>query len=225
METTRIGVPASDTVLDALPMRVVAFLRGVATHPEVRARMTEVGYDEAAHREGQRLLAEVLALGPEGDATAARRAADETRHALDALDAYARTHVPRLARAASRALPEVPWPVEADVVARGAGALVVTRLLDVLDARGEGDALVALLASRGLDASRRAALRAMIATATRLCPAAETRHAFVFVKARELAALYAWYTEWAAAARTVLPRGDLRLRVGIGQRRAADVEV
>jgi len=163
----------------------------------------------------------VLALHGDVD-PAPHDAADATRDAIHALDAYLREHGPRLEAAVARAIS----PAEAALFARppkddvAMSVVKMAKLMSALDTRASTDPLIVLLAARGLDDAKRDELRALVATATRVAPIAPARPSSA--RERELLALYDWHHEWSRAAKAAFKRADWRLWIGIGTPKHAE---
>ena len=119
-----------------------------------------------------------------------------------------------------------------------AAVLGVKRLLDRLDAlessseraatQQQDQAAVALLAQRGIDASERQRLRALIAVAES-APELSLPNAQAVAQAESdylkgLMALRAWFEEWAGIAHVAIKRRDYLIRMGLAKRRLHGAE-
>lgn len=231
----------SRQILEEAPARVLQFLGGVGTSPFIRAALGHFGYSDRDHQEGWSLLHrasgyQVTTAEPPSDRTAA--------DAIAELDAWDEPNF-RLARAAlSRRHPEqAEFLFTGLVAAAGAAAVLSVKVfldrLDALAGVAEGRdhrvkglkqadaAALKTLAGRGITAEERARLRRLIAEAERGEKAAppsarDTDDAEIRLEA--LAALRAWFDEWAETARVVIKRRDQLIRLGLAKRRAGTTE-
>lgn len=232
----------SDDTLERLPGKVVTFLMAIGTVPEVRAALVARGYTDAVHQEGWRLLERVAgrsSLAPPSveageAATSATKTVEEARNAIAS---WVSTNL----GVADAAL-KLNYPAQhAHVFAgklkaeRGAKAVLVAQSflsrVESLDGSRKGahadDAkALATLGERGIDAKARAGVRELLGVVQEgarpgaSAPKGAAVRAGSTTEAAKLA-LYAWYSEWAGIAQSVVTRRDYRIRLGIAARRKA----
>ncbi|MBK6693594.1 MAG: hypothetical protein IPG50_15505 [Myxococcales bacterium] len=226
-----IDMPGPQTLND-IPKRAFVFLHALGTQLNVRAIMKSHGYTQDDQLEGWRLLTKTS--GPNGGLGGLRVATSEAIAQLDAWDEIGfRKAYATLARR---------FPEQAKLVFDGLAAsqgptcvVGIVKFLDRLDIleKGEGRAATAdtdkqaleVLAKRGIDSAERARLRALVDAAQaepELPLGAKTLAEVNAAHTNDLAALYAWYTEWAEIARAVVSRRNERIALGIAKRRKAD---
>lgn len=235
-DATEAGPAAevSRETLEAMPARVVVFLRAVGTNAAVRGALSARGYDEAEHQQGWALLHAASGFVP-GAAGGAPAADGKVAEAIATLDAWDEGGF-RIARAALRRL----HPAQATFVMTGlapatgaAAVLGVKTFLDRLDAlasssgraatRKDDHAALATLAKRGITRDERTRLRTLVEQAqaftpvTTSDPKAEARQEKAYLAS--LVALRAWYEDWSDTARAVIKRRDHLIRLGLAQRK------
>jgi len=221
-------VPSRRT-LEEVPMRAVAFLRGLGTCIAARALMSQAGYTEADHAEGWSLVH--AASGFEPGRKDPIRLDIKVRDAIAELDAWDEPHFRRIGAAAYRYFPEqAAFLFQGLTPAQGGGAVIsVATLLgriDMLekgrsDATREADqACAALLAKRGYPSTERARLIEVIKiaqSAPAVPPPSTDEDA---AQEQALLRLYAWFNDWSETARAVIKRRDHLIRLGLAQRRS-----
>ncbi len=205
--------------LEQTPGRVTQFLFGLATRPTVRALLESRGYDAEEHKRGWSLLqfAGTRVIDERGSDVAAEAAVAE-------LDNWDEPNI-RLIRAALTRHPEAQAQVLEGIqpVIGPEAVLNVARILERLDAletTGAGQAALATLSKRGLDAAERKRLAALVKTAKGTGKvAAPTSSDEEYEQA--LLQLRDWYTEWSEITRLVVKRRDHLIRLGLAERRRA----
>lgn len=226
-------VDVTQETLDATPARLLAFLRGVGTRPEIQFALAAVGYDEAEHQRGWQLLHACSGFAPAAgiapvidravtEAIAALDARDERTHGL--IDATLKHRVPTAHAALLRDLSP----------GRGAEAVVYFHtLLGRLDALHAGKlegvsardakAAVEVLAKRGFTAAWRKEHRDLVAKAEQFTGATPAPTPGLTREALQphLLAARAFYEEWARIARTELKRKDYLIALGLASRKAS----
>jgi len=220
----------SDDTLDRSVGRAVKFLLGVGTMGEVRLLLETRGYDDAEHARAWGLVDKVsgrTSLAPPAAAPVASRTVGARR----SLEAWLSQN---LAIAAATLQFNFPAQhafvfaegLEADVGADG--VVAAQRFLARVDALGgpkrgaarDGDTkALAQLERRGVGAEARAELRELIDAVQKGDPKASPTAPVVAVDRAPKAALYAWYTEWAGIARSLISRRDRLIRLGLAARR------
>lgn len=234
----------SDDTLERLPGKVVTFLMAVGTVPEIRAVLVARGYTDAVHQEGWRLLEQVAgrsSLAPPpaavSEGAAAASATKTVEEARDAIESWVSINL----GVADAAL-KLNYPAQhAHVFAgklkaeRGAKAVLVAQSflsrIESLDGSRKGvhaDDVKALatLGERGIDAGARAGVRELLGVVQEGAPSGAPALKGAAVKAGSSSqaaklALYAWHSEWAGIAQSVVTRRDYRIRLGIAARRKA----
>ncbi|MBI4957599.1 MAG: hypothetical protein HY908_36675 [Myxococcales bacterium] len=229
----------SQETLEGTPARVLPFVRTIGTSLPVRAALMKRGYTLEEHRLGWRLMAQACGY-TEGDPLELVDVA--VRDAIAEIDA-ADEDLFRVVRATLRR----HHPKLESFVLGGIGAstgteavLNVSLLLERLDAlerapereatRTEDAAALATLASRGLDAERRAELVALVAqaqsvTAPEPHEGAAADAAATTARQQALVALRAWYEEWSEIARACIKRRDYLQRLGLAGRRSSQKDI
>lgn len=223
-------VDVSDETLDATPARLLDFLRGVGTRPEIQAALGAVGYDHAEHQHGWKLLHACSGFAPSESAPQVDRAVADAINLLDSRDERAHSladaTLKHRAPSAHKALLGGVSP------GRGAESVVYfSQLLDRLDALHAGtldgvsakDARTALdvLERRGFTAEWRSEHRALVRAAERFAgappkAAAETQGTLT----QHLRNARAFFEEWSRIARTELKRKDHLILLGLATRKA-----
>jgi hypothetical protein len=219
MNSTRAERIPSRQVLTELPARVVVFLRTIGANPGVRAVLRKGGYTIDDDREGWRLLHEACALRPDAPDPPEEGAA---RAAMAEIERWVARNFSRLVAAVERLHPD-ETRLFAGIDGAGSPGESVVVLAKLLERVGEMEpdgaaaAVVETLAQRGLTASERARLAAVVLAAQSVPPVDrdgmphETREA-------ELVALYRWYTDWATTARAMIGRNDYLVALGLAGR-------
>jgi hypothetical protein len=221
--------------LEATPARVLTFLRAAGTSKAIRALLTAKGYTPADHQEGWSLLHRVSGLAeatPDLDTDVA------VRDAMNELDNWDEDGF-RLVRAALTRKHAAPAAFVLNGLAPATGAaavLSVKNLLDRLDAlegspdrqatREADHAALATLERRGLGAAERKRLRGLVQKAQAASPVdptdATADEAAKQNYLADLAALRAWFLEWADTARVAVKRKDYLIRLGLAKRKAPE---
>jgi len=232
-------------ILDETPLRALTLLRALGILKPVRALLAAHGYSEEDHVEGWQLL--FKASGYAAPRPRDERARGGSRRSPStpppAAESPVDNAIKELAdwesgafRRARAALARLHPEQEAFVfqgledVPRTEAVLGLTAFLDRLDAleraperkaTRKGDlAALHTLAARGITADERTRLRALLALA-QSSPAADVDASLLHQRRDvELAALRAWYDDWAETARTVVTRRDHLIRMGLAKRRA-----
>jgi hypothetical protein len=218
MTTTRkerkLGTP-SRSVLRLIPERVVVFLHGVATHPEIGAALSACGYSKHEHAEGAQLLSDACSidLHHEEFAAHARRIAAQRE-----LGEWAARHLTRLQGAIAHVHPEHIGLFDGILpLAPNGSVKAIRRLIQRLRALpAEAPGPRALIAARRVDDSEIDRLSALVEIA-REAPTRSSKEAQRHYEAR-LHALYMWHTEWSHAARALIRRRDWLIQLGLAAR-------
>jgi hypothetical protein len=217
MNSTRLTTidRPSDSTLEALPARVLTFLRAIATRSPIRALMCEAGFRAEDHAEGWRLLiatSEIRESSP--GATARCRAAT----AIVKIHEWVTANFRRYRAALERLHPESAC-LFSDVDSRypAESLLAMATLLKVLlegDA-SQGAGLLATLAQRGLDSSEISRLSQLVSDAQGIDAGTAKDEPDCDDRTAELVALYHWYRDWVESAKRFVKRKDYRLQMGI----------
>ncbi|HEY2365143.1 MAG TPA: hypothetical protein VGH87_02115 [Polyangiaceae bacterium] len=201
--------------------RTVLFLRTVSTDPHIRTAMESTGFAEADVDEGWRLL---RAACSSEIAPRAPKRATKSQDAYDALEAFAKTMLPRAEAALGRLHPRArAFVFDGLPSGRVATVLRVATFVDRCEAlagkrRSSDDhAAHAALAKRGLTAAALAEAKANVAIAMTASP--DVTHREARRDGAALERLHAWLKDWSDCARTVITRRDWLIRLGIGRRR------
>ena len=217
----------SRETLEDTPGRVTKFLVGLATRPTARTLMAARGLDLAEQKHGWSLLMNVGSQNISEVVTD-----DEVESAVAELDNWDEPGVRHVAVGLHR------HPEARDMVLKGiepkVGPEAVTNValilerLERLESSEDGRAALATLAKRGIDATERKRLAALVKTATAaskpIAPSTnETEEAYI----QALLELREWYLEWAEMARLTIKRRDHLIRLGLAERRTggADTDV
>lgn len=223
----------SDLVLDRTPQRTLTFLRGV-TFPPIRAVMQHAGYTTNDHAEGWRLVQR--ACGFDADESASPKMTDEVAEAVKEIDAWDEGGYRRARAALSRLHPEQCEFVFRNLqAATGMQAVIgVITFLDRLDALESGaerkgtrkadQAALATLEKRGIGPEVRKHLRKLVKT-VRSSPDLVLEDETVTAQSdddrkKALVALRAWFEDWSETARSVVPRRDYLIRLGLATRKS-----
>lgn len=208
--------------------RILRFLS--ASHdPHIYALLARRGYDTAARQEGWDLFNLAAGARLEYDFDPAEiMPASESKRCFEDLDDIENTWFPVVDATLARRFPELHSQVFLNLAqTRGPEVLVtVGTLLDRVESLPEtedGKAAFALLEQRGFDAEVRGAAHALIdkvqsvgePTLPTVDPDAKA------AQKQGLEEAWAWFREWSTIARTVVHRGDLRLRLGLSQPKTA----
>jgi hypothetical protein len=211
----------------------MAFLSGVARHPEIAATLARRGYTDEEHRRGWDLLNEAggrnLPIHPP---------TPTPNHVQDALAVLDQWDEPNF-RLAKKALVRA-FPLQHDLLfdqlqpATGLPAvLAIQTFLDRLDeleasplredTREQDHAALRLLATRGIDPATRQRLRALTAVARSIPLApdplqAEQRAQRDRLLNQALTDLHAWWDEWAEIARQDITRRSYLIALGLASR-------
>lgn len=225
--TTAAAQEVTADTLDRSVGRAVKFLLGVGTLPEVRQSLEKRGYDDAEHARAWALVDRVsgrTSLAPPAPKPAASRTVDARR----SLEAWLAQNLPIASATLQFNFPAQHGFVfagELGAEVGGDAVVAAQQFLARVDALGaprrggdrDGDAgALAQLERRGVGADARAELRALVAVVQKgdaLAPAAPAPDR------ADKAALYAWYTEWAGIARSLVTRRDQLIRLGLAARR------
>jgi hypothetical protein len=223
------GPDVTDDTLDRSVARAVKFLLGVGTIADVRQALDARGYDDAEHARAWTLVDRVsgrTSLVPPAVKPAASRSVDARR----ALEAWIAQNLPIAAASLQFSFPAQHAFVFAGGLeaADGAdGVVAAQQFLARVEALGgpkrgadrDGDQkALAQLERRGVGADARAELRTLVA-AVQKGDATRTPAAPVTADRADKRALYAWYTEWADIARSLVSRRDHLIRLGLASRR------
>jgi len=225
-------------VLDRTPVRVTKFMQGTHYKP-IRAMLQKGGFREKDFDQGLKLLRNALAYNKDGDESSSVFApmADEVADAIKELDGWDESGYRRARAALGRLHPEqCTFVFEGLTASTGMqAALGVMTFLDRLDAfessperkstRKEDHAALETLATRGIDAAERARLRKLtkvVATSPDLDldGVAEEEEKREAARQKALVALRAWFMDWSETARSVIPRRDYLIRLGLANRKA-----
>lgn len=226
------SVDVTAETLDATPARLLEFLRGVGTRPEIQLALSAFGYDDDEHQLGWTLLHGCSGfLPPTPGAPAIDRRVTEAIATLDARDE--RTHALVDASLKHRA-PTARTALLHDIApGRGAESVVyfhaLLQRLELLHAgtlpdvsAADAKAALAVLEKRGLTKAWRDEHRALVTQAQRLTgvvanPAAAVRREKMV---QQLKAARAFYEEWSRIARTELKRKDYLIALGLASRKS-----
>ena len=199
-------------MLDELPLRLVRFLRGVSSSPEIARALEARGYGNADHEAAWNLLVRSFPyVKPSADPPhddAHQRAA-----------AWYRDHARVVRAALERRFPHVVGRLFRDVSPTKSDDMNATVLLMALTSLPatlkDRRAILDLLGKRGVAlADCNAVLRAM----KHAIPDAKVRPPPATALRGELVELHAFFTEWSSIARGVIRRRDLLVRLGLAER-------
>ena len=226
--TPAVTVTVGQETLDATPMRLVQFLRGVGTLRAVREALRPVGYTSEEHARGWQLLHDcsgfVAETVDDGEVTAA----------IEAIDAWDEPTFTVAEAALRHRHPMQHAFVFHDLgPSQGVNAVVGAHTflsrLDALESsperaatRAADHAALATLAARGVTPDERRRVWALVRTAEELHD--DTGAAAADLSATELGRRLrearAFYEEWSTIARTRVTRRDHLIRLGLAERRA-----
>lgn len=241
MKTSTIS-PVPDYSLSTLEVtvrRALDFLRGVGSTPVIIHLMTQAGYTANAHREGQRLLSDVVAFVQGGQSLFTVTSSAHTA-AIDELTSWEKTVFRRLRVAATRFYPDDAEAIFGNlkISDKMDVALLVKIFLERMasssgaKSRKAPSGILKLFAQRGFGAEEIAHLNKLVRITE--APAAEDsaevldeteRAAQKATRLEMLTALRGWYDDWAETARSVLVRRDHLIRVGLAQRKTRALAV
>lgn len=237
MATKKIVSPVTQQVLERIPVRATKFIQGIHFKP-IRAMLQKGGFGKKDFEEGIKLLRRALGIIAESDdsTTMFEPMSDEIVDAIKELDAWDESGY-RRARAALRRL----HPEQAEFVFKGLtastgmqAALGVMTFLDRLDAlengperkstRKEDRAALDTLATRGIDDKERARLRKLtkiVGTSPDLDldGVDESEADREAERQKALVELREWFLDWSETARSVVPRRDYLIRLGLANRK------
>jgi hypothetical protein len=207
----------SRQVLADLPTRVVLFLNAVSRNAEIRSLLLRGGYTATTHREGWELLHAVC----DYPAEVSDRASDErARLALSEIDRFARAHFRRFRATVERFSPDLadlfPSLPDHDANASLIAVAVLLNWFDTADSAAQ-NTIINTLAERGFTRVERERLQSLMELA-KTAPQIEALPIDADARERALVALYGWYSDWSATARTLIRRKDFRYSLGIGER-------
>ena len=214
---------------EELPFKAIAFLQAIGANLAIRDALVAVGYTDADQQFGWDKALVVLGrrtkIPPASAGTDAARATVE----LDNLD----EELFRRGEAVLRRF----HPDQADFVFTGlspstgreavVGIATFLSRLDQLES-GEGreatreqdQAALVSLATRGITKEERTRLAELLVAARQMAtPPPAVEQLDPEDKAKELAALRAWYQDWADTARAAIKRRDLLVRLGLTKRK------
>ena len=216
------GKPSRQT-LDRLPVRALAFLRGMGTSGEARAAAATRGYTKAIHEAGWKLLDAACArydvpVPPPVEDPNSRNAL-----AFAAIDAFDRTTLRLLLRMMKKRAPATAKTF----AAREPSYLRVLRLVRVLDdydkpetrSEAEAQTVLRLANDHGVTGAVRTQLKKHLATHD---PPERPRHTPIDPRLRQTALdeLYLWLDESSGVARLAIgKRSDLLGRLGLVHRK------
>ena len=208
--------------LEETPMRVTQFLLALATRPLARRLLERRGYDKREHQRGWRLLEKAGSYESDEAITDL-----EVRDAIAEADRWDEPGI-RIIRAAFTRHPDARAAVLKGIepVAGPAAVLNVAKLLERLNAlekTKEGQAALATLAERGIDAAERGRMAALVKIAkrgTQPQPVDESDESKQEAYMQTLVELRDWYTEWAEVARINITRRDYLIALGLAERRS-----
>ncbi len=225
----------SDETLEETPERATRLLTGIGGVATLRTLLASVGMDDDQIREGRDFLLSCLAA-PKPAALTDTAEAKAQREAVATLDEWDEPNFARFEATLRRHHPSAGEYIFNELSASTGRAAVtgVATFLTRVSALEDGsdperqDAqtkeddkkAVALLAKRGFDQAERARIKHIVHVA--LSPTASLPEALPTLEQRRaaLAALRAWYDEWAAAARTVVKKKSYLIRLGLAKRKA-----
>lgn len=230
----------SRQTLEATPLRALPFLSALSRNPMIFNLLKPRGYTLDEHNAGWALF--LKAAGYKVTATADTVSfQSEARQAQLELDQWDEPNF-RVAQGALRR----KHPAQHDFVfeggleaAAGAASIVsVSIFLDRLDAleasperestRADDLATLETLAQRGIDATERQRLRALLAHAQSLPSLAgldpEQAAAQQAQREEDLFALYLWHKDWSGTAATVIKRRDYLVHLGLATRRSPQAD-
>ena len=215
----------SKATLEGTPDRAKTFLKAAAKR-ELRKILMAAGYTEEDHREGMRLVTEILGYRLKQESL--ETDPEDAYRELEAWDngilkivrgALQRLH-PEQAKHLFGGLPEIKGKHAC------AGLTVLLERITELesdpqrqDTRTADHAALATMAKRGFDKKEREKLEALVHVATTL-PTVEIPEEEVARHQRNLELLRAWYEDWSNTARVRVKSRQDRIRLGIAQARA-----
>ncbi len=225
------GAPSDDT-LAQLPKRVVTFLAGVGTIPEVRAALVTRGYSDTVHQTGWTLLELVggrasFAPPPAPPEEVVDEQVTAVPAAMATIQAWATTNFAIASAALKHTHPAQHRAVFGDGLkaAPGASAVLATKTfltrVERLGTKRRGahpdDArALELLGERGITEAERARIGKLIEVVQEgkkpvapavTTPSTSTREAQL--------KLYAWFNEWTGITHAVVKRRDHLVRLGL----------
>jgi hypothetical protein len=237
MDTPSISITSySLSTLEDTPRRALELMTGISASPAVGKRMAKVGYTLEVHTEGLRLLG--AAVGTVEQRKAFRMVTSATHvEAMNELVAWNKTVFRRIRATVTRFFPEQADALFANLElsdemnAALAASLFLERLTAV-EGEGKGSrghAMVKVLSERGFGPKEirhaRKLIEAAQAPAVEDSDPEEESEAKRAERLAHLAALRAWYNDWAETARTVLVRRDHAIRVGLAHRKQRSTPV
>lgn len=222
---TGIPMPGPQTLRDTA-RRVFTFIIAIDRNAAIGLEMRKHGYRAADHEEGWRLLHKSGSHFQEDAVESPSEAA------LRELDAWDEVGFHKAHAALVRAFPSQADFIFKDLVPhQGADAILgIVQFLDRLDLLEQGrsdatkDADAAAmkeLSDRGIGASERARLRALvqIAQSSPSTLVDEPEEVTADQRTQDLYALYCWYQRWVEIARAVIKNRKAAVTLGIAHRR------
>jgi len=221
--------------LEEYPARALTFLSTMGRNQAIFTILAQRGYTIEIHDEGWRLLH--AASGYRVARPSVPGVEVASRQAMAELDQWDNLWFPVASSALLRLPLSLTYLMEGLAPVTGpASILVVTRLLDRLDAmeRGEDRTVEAqasdaealrVLATRGLDSTERQRVRRLLQVAAQLPEPSGTPESVALAEAADatraeaLYDLYVWYQDWATVARTFIKRRDYLLWLGLARRK------
>lgn len=224
----------SPEVLEELPVKVLPFLRAIATNASIRSTLASCGFTEQEQALGWKLLLEVSGY----TSTAPFIVTDDqkARDAIAELDAADEPTFRRIHAALNRLHPaEDSFLFSGIEPAKGVGSIAsVAMLLDRMDAlensperastRDADHAALATLEKRGIDATFRGKLRELVSVAQQAKPVAAPVLEDPSARQQKLGELHAWFMDWSNTARAVIRRRDHLILMGFAKAKRGKVE-
>jgi hypothetical protein len=224
--------------LERTPGRVLTLLSAINRESAIARILGSRGYTPAEHERGWALLQAAAGFGP---LDPGNTDIDDARRAYDELNQWDEPHFRVFGAALYRLHPDAHSFVFSGLEASKGPASVmgVDTFLTRIDAlesspersatRDADHAAVATLAARGLTATERTRLRALVTTAKTLreLPVVDEAAIAEREKGRQdaLFELYLWFNDWSTTARTAVRRRDHLLALGLARRRTGNGEI
>jgi len=207
--------------------RVVKFLLSVNDR-KVAGYLAKRGFSEEDRDEGWALFDKAtgrhMGMQPQ-------RFSGITQELITRMDAWENIWFDVAGAALGHKFPEVRDTLFLNI-SKSSGADVIVSVktlldrMDALEAEGsdQGKGALALLTSRGLTLATREEARKLLleATSSPLSPEAPTEPEQTRKDEHAVAAMWAWYKDWATTARTVVTPRVLRIRMGVSRARSSE---
>jgi hypothetical protein len=222
----------TDETLERTPLDATQLLAAIGAVPEIRTALAAQNMTDDDIVEGRTLLLDCLAMPAVPTAGKDTVAACQARAATTELDAWDEPNFARYQAALGRRFPSAEAYVFKELSAsRGAQAVRGVALflgrLDALehgsdpsraDSRETDQQAIALLAKRGLDATERKRLSALVHVVLGPTPALTAIQPADNGRRDALLKLKLWYNEWATVAHATIHKRSHLIRLGLATR-------